>query len=63
MQVLIAEDDPMSRRLLEGTLSKWEYDVTSVADGQSAWEVLARPSARVQAAHSFRPSHRATPRP
>ena len=43
MQVLIAEDDPMSRRLLEGTLHKWGYDVLSVTDGRAAWDVLASP--------------------
>jgi len=43
MQILIAEDDPVSRRLLEGNLRKWEYDVVSVADGRGAWEILSRP--------------------
>ena len=40
MRVLIAEDDPVSRRLLQALLSKWGYDVTVATDGTEAWEVL-----------------------
>jgi sigma-B regulation protein RsbU (phosphoserine phosphatase) len=43
MKILIAEDDPVSRRLLEATLSKWGYEVTSTSDGAEAWEALAAP--------------------
>jgi len=39
-RVLIAEDDPVSRRLLEAILTKWDYDVTVVADGLEAMRVL-----------------------
>jgi two-component system, cell cycle response regulator len=42
---LVAEDDPVSRRLLEVTLSKWGYEVITCADGQAAWEVLQAPDA------------------
>jgi diguanylate cyclase (GGDEF)-like protein len=45
MQILIAEDDPVSRRLLEVTLSKWGYKVIACVDGQAAWEVLQQPDA------------------
>jgi diguanylate cyclase (GGDEF)-like protein len=45
MQVLIAEDDPVCRRLLEGTLRKWDYELVSVDDGRSAWAVLSSPQA------------------
>lgn len=45
MKILIAEDDPVSRRLLEVTLTKWGYEVVACADGQAAWEVLQRPDA------------------
>jgi two-component system cell cycle response regulator len=41
-RILIADDDPVSRRILETFLRKWEYDVTVVADGTSALEVLER---------------------
>jgi len=40
MKILIAEDDPVIRRLLEVTLSKWTYDVQIVGDGKSACEAL-----------------------
>lgn len=40
MEILIAEDDLVSRRLLETTLSKWGYQVVSCANGQEAWEVV-----------------------
>lgn len=37
MQILVAEDDPVTRRLLRKTLESWGHDVTAVADGASAW--------------------------
>ncbi|HEX9871167.1 MAG TPA: diguanylate cyclase [Candidatus Tectomicrobia bacterium] len=40
MKVLIAEDDMVSRRLLEAMLTKWGYEVTVTRDGVEAWEVL-----------------------
>jgi diguanylate cyclase (GGDEF)-like protein len=40
MRILIAEDDFTSRRILEAALTKWEYDVVSVTDGNEAWEKL-----------------------
>lgn len=40
MQVLIAEDNNLSRKVLETYLKKWEYEVHSTGDGNSAWEVL-----------------------
>lgn len=36
MKVLIAEDDLTSRTILKAILTNWGYDVTAVADGQSA---------------------------
>ena len=45
MRILVAEDDPVSRRLLEVTLSKWGYEVVACADGQAAWDVLKAPDA------------------
>jgi CheY-like chemotaxis protein len=43
--VLIAEDDPASRRLLEGTLRRWGHEVVVTIDGDDAWRVLQRPDA------------------
>lgn len=40
MRVLIAEDDPTSRILLESTLKKWGFDVVCTEDGDAAWETL-----------------------
>jgi len=40
MKIMIAEDDVISRRLLENALTKWGFEVIAVADGQSAWEVF-----------------------
>lgn len=45
MKILVAEDDPVSRRLLEVTLRKWGYEVVTCADGQAAWEALKAPDA------------------
>ncbi len=45
MKILIAEDDPVSRRLLEVFLCKWGYDVVVTCDGSEAWDVLQRPDA------------------
>ena len=40
MRILIAEDDRVSRRLLEATLAKWGYEVVVTVDGIDAWQVL-----------------------
>jgi len=40
MRVLIAEDDSISRRVLDAKLTKWGYDVVVTCDGPEAWEVL-----------------------
>jgi DNA-binding response OmpR family regulator len=40
MRVLIADDSLLSRRLLEETLRRWGYEVSAVADGAEAWQVL-----------------------
>jgi diguanylate cyclase (GGDEF)-like protein len=45
VRILIAEDDPVSRRLLEATLKKWGYEVVVCPDGTTAWQVLQQPDA------------------
>lgn len=40
MKVLIADDDPVSRRLLEASLEKWGYDAEAVVNGSAAWEIM-----------------------
>src|SRR4051812_19834 len=42
MVVLIADDDPVSRRALEATLAGWGYEVEVVNDGQQALDALLR---------------------
>jgi DNA-binding response OmpR family regulator len=41
MRVLIAEDDLVSRKMLEATLTRWGYEVVITCDGESAWKALA----------------------
>lgn len=43
MKVLIAEDDPVSRKILEKKLSDWGYEVVSTTSGKEAWKALHRP--------------------
>ncbi len=45
MRVLIAEDDAVSRRLLESLLMKWGYEVVVAKDGMEAWQWLQGPDA------------------
>lgn len=45
MQVLLAEDDPVSRRLLEVHLQQWGYQVVAAGDGDQAWAILQQADA------------------
>lgn len=40
MKILIAEDDTVSRRILESHLTRWGYDVVAARDGVEAWRML-----------------------
>ncbi|MFH1943011.1 MAG: response regulator transcription factor [bacterium] len=40
MRILIAEDDPISRRLLATHLTQWGYDPIVTCNGNEAWRVL-----------------------
>jgi two-component system, cell cycle response regulator len=42
MKMLIVEDDPLQRRLLEASLTRAGYDVVQAEDGAQAWEILQR---------------------
>ncbi|HWR51426.1 MAG TPA: diguanylate cyclase [Bryobacteraceae bacterium] len=42
LRALIADDDPVSRRILARSLRGWEYEVLEVPDGAAAWETLTR---------------------
>ncbi len=45
MDILIAEDDPISRRTLEVTLQRWGHRVVVTTDGQAAFDALNRDDA------------------
>jgi PleD family two-component response regulator len=42
--VLVAEDDPIFRRVLQSWLQKWNYRVTALENGADAWHVLQQDS-------------------
>jgi two-component system, cell cycle response regulator len=43
-KILVAEDDPIFRRLLERQLKNWGYETIIVDDGAKAWEILQQPN-------------------
>ncbi|MGA2326429.1 MAG: diguanylate cyclase [Bryobacteraceae bacterium] len=45
MQVLIADDENVSRRMLANMLEKWDYEVVSACDGAEAWRLLEQDNA------------------
>ena len=45
MKILIAEDDIVSRRVLEAVLIKQGYEIIVTEDGAEAWEALQREDA------------------
>src|ERR1051325_6609051 len=42
MRILVAEDEPISRHLLQKFLSQWGYEVIVANDGDEAWWTLQR---------------------
>ena len=42
MRILVADDDPVSRRLTEATLRSAGHEVTTARDGREAWEALGQ---------------------
>lgn len=47
MKILLADDDRTTRTLLTRTLQTWGHDVTAVADGAQAWELVQTGAWRV----------------
>jgi sigma-B regulation protein RsbU (phosphoserine phosphatase) len=45
MRVVIAEDEPISRRILENLLQKWGHEVITTLNGEEAWNVMQQPGA------------------
>ncbi|HTZ74543.1 MAG TPA: diguanylate cyclase [Candidatus Aquilonibacter sp.] len=44
-RILIAEDDPISRRMLQSFLMKWDYQVIAASNGTEALKILNHPDA------------------
>ncbi len=40
MKILIAEDEPVSRRLLQSYLQKWGHEVVVTTNGLEAWQMF-----------------------
>jgi diguanylate cyclase (GGDEF)-like protein len=40
MKILVADDDPVTRRVLQVQLQKWGHEVVTCADGAEAWDIL-----------------------
>ena len=40
VRILVAEDDPVTRRILETSLGRLGWDVITASDGTSAWRIL-----------------------
>ena len=45
IRVLLAEDDTVSRRVVEAFLARWSFEVVAVSDGDEAWRILQGPDA------------------
>jgi len=45
MRILVAEDELVTRRMLEACLVKWGYEVVTVPDGRQAWQLLQQDNA------------------
>ena len=40
MRILVAEDDPATRRMAQVILEKWDYKVDVASNGAEAWQML-----------------------
>ncbi len=47
MKILIAEDDPVSVKILQFTLEHYGHEVVAAMDGAQAWEIFDRDPVRV----------------
>ncbi|MGY8673657.1 MAG: response regulator [Verrucomicrobiia bacterium] len=44
MKVLVVEDDPVIRRILEDLLTRWQYEVEVTTNGEQAMKALQHES-------------------
>jgi len=42
MKILIAEDEPVTQRIIQSLLVKWGYEVVLTQNGMEAWEAIQR---------------------
>jgi diguanylate cyclase (GGDEF)-like protein len=42
LKILVADDDPVTRTLLENHLRQWGHEVVAAEDGESAWQELIK---------------------
>lgn len=47
MRILVAEDEPMSRELLQNMLTKFGYECIPASDGKEAWELVNKHELRM----------------
>ncbi|MFQ5627515.1 MAG: PleD family two-component system response regulator [bacterium] len=45
MKILVAEDDAVSRRLLEAILQGWKFETVAVSNGNDAWKLMQNKNA------------------
>ena len=45
MRVLVADDDAITRKLLQASLTRCGYEVTLCSDGTQAWQILQQEDA------------------
>ncbi len=45
MKILVADDDPLNRHLLQGLLTTWGYEMIFASDGEEAWQILRQKNA------------------
>jgi len=44
VKVLVADDDPISLKILESKVGQWGYEVVAARDGEEAWRILRSPA-------------------
>ena len=45
MLILVSDDDPLYRNLMQGLLEEWHFEVVLATNGAEAWAILQQPDA------------------